>query len=120
MIRTFFFTLILPPPFNTSMFKYSSQFINIILILQFLLLYYCFFLYYMLLFYYNVIYRLPPLPPTPPKLSSVNFAEYVVIAVRFGSFSDFTNLKMPWVRLSRDWCAGRPSLCVSEVEIQYL
>ena len=67
-----------------------------------------------------LIYRLPPLPPTPPKLSSVNFAEYVVIAVRFGSFSDFTNLKMPWVRLSRDWCAGRPSLCVSEVEIQYL
>ena len=68
----------------------------------------------------KLIYRLPPLPPTPPKLSSVNFAEYVVIAVRFGSFSDFTNLKMPWVRLSRDWCAGRPSLCVSEVEIQYL
>ena len=75
----------------------------------------------MLIFFENMlIYRLPPLPPTPPKLSSVNFAEYVVIAVRFGSFSDFTNLKMPWVRLSRDWCAGRPSLCVSEVEIQYL
>ena len=68
----------------------------------------------------NIIYRLPPLPPTPPKLSSVNFAEYVVIAVRFGSFSDFTNRQMPWVRMSRDWCAGRPSLCVSELEIQYL